>query len=113
MPVPTLIDFAWLLRDLDREAELVSVLESAPPTPWLEAARAIARDNFPRAIAQVARIGAPSVDAHTRLRAAEELARAGRHAEAHDHLGPALSFFRKAGATRYVAQAEQLLPPSA
>jgi tetratricopeptide (TPR) repeat protein len=113
MPAPTLIDFAWLLRDLGREAELLSALDSAPGTPWVEAAKAIAHECFPRAVEQVARIGAPSVEAYTRLRAAEELAHAGRHAEAEEQLGRAPVFFRKVGATRYIAQAEELLAASA
>jgi len=111
-PPATPIEFAWLLRDLGREAELLSALESAPATPWLEAARAIAHGDFAHGAELVARIGAPSVEAYTRLRVAEELARAGHHTEAHEQLAQALVFFRKVGATRYIAQAEELLAAS-
>jgi tetratricopeptide (TPR) repeat protein len=111
-PTVTLIEFAWLLRDLGREAELLSALASAPSTPWCHAARAIAKGNMTDGVDLSARIGAPSVEAYTRLRAAEELARAGHHAEARDCLAPALAFFRKVGATRYLARAEQVLGPS-
>jgi tetratricopeptide (TPR) repeat protein len=104
----TPIELAWLLRDLGRESELLSTLESAPSTPWLEATRAIARGDIAQSVELIARIGAPSVEAYARLRAAEELARLDRHAEADEQLRSALVFFRKVGATRYVAQAEEL-----
>jgi DNA-binding SARP family transcriptional activator/tetratricopeptide (TPR) repeat protein len=108
-PTVTPIELAWLIRDLGREAELLAALESAPSTPWHEAARAIADGDVVHSVELVARIGAPSVDAYARLRAAEELTRLGRLAGVHDILEPALVFFRKVGATRYLAQAEQLL----
>ena len=107
-PAVTPIEFVWLLRDLGREAELLSILESAPSTRWVEAARAIARGDLQEAVEVVARIGAPSVEAYTQLRAAQELARAGHHDDAHDHLAPAIGFFRRAGATRFLAQAEDV-----
>jgi DNA-binding SARP family transcriptional activator/class 3 adenylate cyclase len=108
-PAVTPIEFAWLIRDLGRDAELLTALESAPPTPWLEAARAIARGEIEHSVELVARIGAPSVNAYARLRAAEELARLGRHTDAATQLAPAVIFFRKVGATRYIAQAEETL----
>jgi tetratricopeptide (TPR) repeat protein len=112
-PAATPIEFAWLLRDLGRHAELLPALAAAPPTPWFEAARAIARGDFSHGVEVVARIGAPAVEAYTRLRTAEQLAGEGHHAEARDCLAPALAFFKKAGATRYRAQAEQVLAPAA
>jgi hypothetical protein len=108
-PTVTPIELAWLMRDLGREAEFLSVLELAPSTPWHDAARAIADGDFTHSVELVARIGAPSVDAYTRLRAAEELTRVGWIAGAHDHLEPALDFFRKVGAARYLVLAEALL----
>jgi DNA-binding SARP family transcriptional activator len=105
----TPIEFAWLLRDLGREAELLHALESAPSTPWLEAASAIARGDFLHGAELASRIGALSVAAYARLRTAQELARLRRHAEANEQLAPALAFFSKVGATRYVAQAEEAL----
>jgi DNA-binding SARP family transcriptional activator len=105
----TQVEFAWLLRDLGQEAELLTVLESAPFTPWLEAASAIARGEFLRSIELVARIGAPSVETYARLRTAQELARHGRHAEANEQLAHAVAFFKKTGATRHIAQAQELL----
>jgi tetratricopeptide (TPR) repeat protein len=112
IPVATPIEFAWLLRDLGRETELLFALESAPSTPWLDAARAIAHGEFAHCVELVARIGAPSVEAYARLRTAEELAGGGRHASARDCLAPALAFFTRVGATRYLRQADGLLARS-
>jgi hypothetical protein len=104
-----LIEFTWLLRDLGREGELLPAVESAPSTPWRDAARAIADGAFARAVELATRIGAPSVEAYTRLRVAEELMRAGQHEQAREELAPAIAFFEKVGARRYLAQAEELL----
>lgn len=86
---------------------------SAPATPWVEGPRAIATGDPTGSVEIVARLRAPSVEAYTRLRAAEELARAGHPEQARDQLAPALGFFRSVGATRYVTQAEELLAASA
>jgi tetratricopeptide (TPR) repeat protein len=112
VPAATPVEFVWLLRDLKREGEAVPTLKSNPSNPWLEGAMAIAIGNFGRSVEILAFLGAPLVEAYARLRAAEELARAGHHAEAGDCLAPALDFFRQVGATRYLAQAEQVLAPS-
>jgi len=81
--------------------------------PWLEAARTIADGDLAQSVEIVARIGAHSVEAYARLRAAEELSRTGRLAEVHDLLEPALAFFRHVGATRYLAQADKVLAGAA
>ena len=112
-PAVTLIECAWLLRDLGREAELLSALGSATSTPWCDAARAIARGDMAHGVELTARIGAPSAEAYTRLRAAQELARAGHRAEARECLAPADAFYRRVGAAYYLAQAEQVLARSA
>jgi gentisate 1,2-dioxygenase len=51
----------------------------------------------------------PREEAVARLLAAEQLVEQGRRAEADAHLQQALAFFRGAGATQIVQQAEQLL----
>jgi DNA-binding SARP family transcriptional activator len=109
VPAATPIEFAWLLRDLNREREFLAALEFAPSTRWRHAARAIVRGDFTRAVNLVTRLRAPSIEAYTRLRAAEALEQAGLHAQARDQLAPAVVFFRQVGATRFIAQAEQLL----
>jgi class 3 adenylate cyclase/tetratricopeptide (TPR) repeat protein len=111
-PAATPIEFAWLLRDLGREAEFFSAVESAPSTPWIEAAKAIAGGDFHEAVELVPRIGAPVVEAYTRLRAAEELARSGQRDAAREQSAQALSFFRKAGATHYIGRADLLASTS-
>jgi ATP/maltotriose-dependent transcriptional regulator MalT len=113
VPAVTPVEFVWLLRGLRREGEAAPTLESNPSNPWLEAAMAIAIGDFGRSVEILARLGAPSVEAYARMRTAQELARAGNRAEARDCLSPALAFFREVGATRYLAQAEQVLGPSA
>jgi tetratricopeptide (TPR) repeat protein len=105
----TPIELAWLLRDLGREGELLLALSSAPPSPWLDAATAIAAGDLERAIELVACIGAPPIEAYTRLRAAEQMVAAGHHAEAEPNLEQALAFYRHVGAARYVSQAEAML----
>jgi class 3 adenylate cyclase len=63
------------------------------------------------------RAGAAEAEARlgalARLRAAQELARTGRRAEADDQLRPALHFFRSVGATRFIREGEALLAASA
>ncbi len=54
-----------------------------------------------------------SEEAYARLRAAEQLASEGRHAEAQFHLERALSFYHSVGATAYLRRAEAVLLASA
>ncbi len=61
------------LDDRGREAGLRSALESAPAIPWFQAATAIAQGEYVDAVDVVTRIGAASVEAYSRLRAAEQL----------------------------------------
>jgi class 3 adenylate cyclase/tetratricopeptide (TPR) repeat protein len=111
-PAVTPIEFVWLLRDLEREQELLPVLEGAPPIPWVEATIAIVRGDYHAAIECVERIGAPAVEAYTRLRAAEELIRSGERDKAREQFALARDFFDKAGATHFVARADLLATPA-
>ena len=54
-------------------------------------------------------IGSPEEEAVTRLLAAEQLIDAGRRAEGDAQLLQAIAFYRAAGATRIVRDAEMLL----
>ena len=72
------------------------------------AAQAIVTGDFGRAAAVLAEIAFRPGEAYTRLRAAEELAGAGRTAEAEAHLEPALDFYREVGATRFIGEGEAL-----
>jgi hypothetical protein len=77
------------------------------------AASAPAYQEFVAAAESLDSMGAARLAALARLRAAQELARTGRRAEADVPLRPALGFFRSVGATRYVGEAEALLAASA
>lgn len=85
---PTPTEFAWLLRDLHRESELLPALKSAPPTPWIHAAKAIAGGNLDHGVKLVTAIGAPSIEAYTRLRTEEAMVAQGRPREAGPHSLP-------------------------
>jgi class 3 adenylate cyclase/predicted ATPase len=84
-----------------------------PQTAWLEAARALADDDFRRAIAIYERTGATADTAAAHLYAARRLVAAGNRAEADRYLQPALAFYRSVGATPRVREAEELLQASA
>jgi class 3 adenylate cyclase/tetratricopeptide (TPR) repeat protein len=83
------------------------------PTPWLEAARAFAGNDFQKALELYERIESAPDLAAVHLHAAESLASSGQRAEADAHLGSALAFYRAVGATLYVRRAESLLAASA
>ena len=87
--------------------------DAAEQTPWLEAARALADEDFRRAIEVYERAGAVPDVAAVQLYAARKLVDAGRRREADLYLAPALSFYRSVGATRRVRQGEALLAASA
>jgi hypothetical protein len=108
----TPIEFAWLHRDLARQQELLTVLDSAPSMPWMEGARAIANGELLEALEIVARLELPVVESYTRLRTAEAFAQARDREEASKVVESALGFFRGAGATRWLRQAEALLAGS-
>jgi predicted ATPase len=105
----TPIELAWLLRDLHGQAELARALTVTRSNPWLEAAAAIAHDDFATATTVVAAIGAPSVEAYTQLRAAKEMISLGQSREATALLESALAFYGSVGAIRYIQDAEAAL----
>jgi DNA-binding SARP family transcriptional activator/class 3 adenylate cyclase len=105
----TPIEVAWLLRDLGHHTKFVQALSAAPSSPWVDTAMAIAAGDVDQAIKLVASIGAPSIEAYTRLRAAEAMVALGRRTHARHQLEQALVFYRSVEATRYVSQAENLL----
>jgi class 3 adenylate cyclase/tetratricopeptide (TPR) repeat protein len=102
----------WAADQLDRGDEMLALL---PPgdTPRRRAARAVLERDFVRAASLFESTGAVRSEAMARLRAAEELVRAGRRAEADEQLQRALAFYRSVGATRYIRRGESLLSKSA
>ncbi len=107
------VELAWALRALGREADFAAAREKAMPAAWVDAAAAVAEGRLMQAAELLARIGAHTEEARARLGAAEQLIRAGRRPEANKQLDAALTFFRSLGATWYVRQGEALLAESA
>jgi hypothetical protein len=100
------VDLAVDMVALGRPAE---VLDDAPPSPWLEAARAFVAGDPRRAAASYAEIGARPDEAYARLTAARRLLGDGRLAEGRTELDRALGFYREVGATTHLAAATELL----
>ncbi|HEX7270215.1 MAG TPA: hypothetical protein VF256_22705, partial [Streptosporangiaceae bacterium] len=98
---------------LGRRDEARRWLENAQNSPWFDAARDLIDQKFARAAESLDSMGAARSGALARLRAAQELAKAGRRAEADDQLRRALNFFRSVGATRFIREGEALLAASA
>ena len=82
-------------------------------SPWYVAVRELADREFVAAAESLDSMGAARSAALARRRAAQELARTGRRAEADDQLRHALSFFRSVDVTRFIREAEALLAASA
>ena len=94
-----LADLAFALAGLDRAGELAPVAGRTPTrTRWLDAAEAAGGGDWPIAAGIYARIGSLPDEALARTRAAADLARADRRAEADDQLRRASDFYRRAGA---------------
>jgi tetratricopeptide (TPR) repeat protein len=92
---------AWLAVDLDRRAEVESILEESIFPRWTAVARAILADEPALAADLLAEIGERPEEAYARLRAGGPQA------------GRALRFYESAGAAYYVGEAQRLLVASA
>jgi class 3 adenylate cyclase/predicted ATPase len=101
-----LIDLGWLLHDLGRGDELPPARKGGV---WLAAAQELVMEEFAVAADLLGESGFRTEEAYARLRAAEQLARNGRAAEAAAQRDRALAFYRSVGATAYVRRAEALL----
>ncbi len=88
--------------ELDRAADIEAIAETAPtPTPWRDAGLALGRGD-PAAAAEIfGEMGALPFEAEARLLAARAGVDAG--------LDEAIAFFRRVGATAYLAEAERRL----
>ena len=107
-------DLADVLQALGRGTELLELLAHAKtPTPWLEAAAAVAAAEFQRAADLYDQIESQPDAAFARLQAAKQLVGAGRRAEANEQLSRARVFHRQVGATGYLGQADALAAASA
>jgi len=105
---------AWLFGELGRGGQFAEALDRArAQTPWHEAARLVVAGDLAGAADLYAEIGSVPDEAYARLRAAAELVRAGRRAEADRELRLALPVFVQLGANAWAAEAEALLAESA
>ena len=104
------VDLALSLLELGRERELLEhTSQLTISTPWLEAAREIARGQLVEAADHLATTGSVACESSVRLAAARRLSAEGRHAEAERQLTPALAFYRSVGATAAIREGEALL----
>jgi tetratricopeptide (TPR) repeat protein len=100
-------DLSWALVDLGRTDDLVAAIDRVERrTRWVEAAEATARGDYAGAAGIYAEAGNDAAQAYAGLRAAQ----AGQPGA---RLEQAIAFFRKAGATAYLAEAEALVAASA
>lgn len=107
------LEFAWVAAHLGLGRELREFLEEFPaPTRWTRAALALVEGDYAWVADAPYEIGHLDGEAAARLRAAEKLVAEGRRAEAEAQLEKALAFFRAVGATRFIREAEALLPAS-
>jgi DNA-binding SARP family transcriptional activator/class 3 adenylate cyclase len=100
-------DLAVLVVELGRPAE--SLPDALAPTRWHEAVRLFVQREFQAATEVFEAMGADADAAVARLYAARQLAAGGNAAAAQGELEPAIAFFTKAGAIRFLAEARGLL----
>ena len=102
-------EFAVVARAIGVDAWLDGLARrSTWRTPWLEALEELLRGDADRAVERYAALS-PKDEAFARVEAAKAHLAAGRTDEARAHLERALAFYRQAGATRYITEAEALL----
>jgi hypothetical protein len=105
---------AIVLHTLGRGTELVELATTlAMPTPWLQAATALAAGEFNQAADRYGEIGSLPDEAYARLRAGEQLLNTGRRPDGKAQLQQALAFYRYVGATAYLREADALIVASA
>jgi class 3 adenylate cyclase/tetratricopeptide (TPR) repeat protein len=97
-------------HELGIARQLRAIVEAAPSGDrWAPGIRAALDGDDIAAAERHAEMGLRPLEAHARLRGAEQLIAEGRQAEADEHLERALAFWRSVGATRFVRRAESLL----
>jgi class 3 adenylate cyclase/tetratricopeptide (TPR) repeat protein len=105
----SLVRAAWAAALLGRSDDLRGVLEGEFDSKWVDCARAFAAGDLATAADLCVQLECGPEEAYSRLRLAERLAAEGRRADADAELETALAFYRKAGATYFIHQAESLL----
>ncbi len=103
------VDLAAQLRETGRNDAGQAIVARIPDGTWREACLAVVDGDYAAAADIVATVGSERLQADLRLRAARSLAAAGRLAEAEAQLDLARTFFRKVGATAYLAEADEIV----
>jgi class 3 adenylate cyclase/tetratricopeptide (TPR) repeat protein len=110
----SLIGAAWAPDEVGLRPAVLRALGRAPiAIPWRNACELLAQRRWVQAADAFAALDRRFDEARARLHAAEELVAQGRRAEADAQLEPAIAFFGRAGASRYMRRAESLLAQSA
>ncbi|HEV8603496.1 MAG TPA: AAA family ATPase [Gaiellaceae bacterium] len=113
-PPTTAPDTAAVALNLGREQEFIDAAAvSTGGEAWLRAGVAYVSGEFSHAADLYAEMGTVPGEADARLRAAEQLVKAGQRAKAEPELQRALALWRSVGATAYVREGEALLAASA
>jgi class 3 adenylate cyclase/tetratricopeptide (TPR) repeat protein len=107
------IDLAHAADVLGRRDDLRDWLGTLDYSPWFDVTRALLADDFDSALSALETMNARRLTALTQLRAAQAGAATGHSVGWHEHLHKALEFFHRVGASRYIREAEPLLPASA
>ncbi|HET7515642.1 MAG TPA: adenylate/guanylate cyclase domain-containing protein [Gaiella sp.] len=97
------------LLDARRPREAENIVGRMPAGPWRDACQALIDGDDARAADTLASIGTERLAAELRLRSARALTSAGRLGEAEAQLELARVFFRKVGATAFLAEADAIL----
>jgi hypothetical protein len=97
------------LLEAGRPQAAESIVGRMPESPWQVACGAVLDGEDARAADTLASMGTERLAADLRLRAARALAAAGRLGEAEAHLELARAFYRKVGATAFLAEADALV----
>jgi class 3 adenylate cyclase/tetratricopeptide (TPR) repeat protein len=112
--ISPLFDLAWVMAELRRSDELLEATRrAAARTLHVDAAEALAQGNFLAAADIYVGMGSLPSEAYARLRATAQLIDAGQRQRADQQLQSTLAFWRSVNATRYVREAEALLPATA
>jgi predicted ATPase/class 3 adenylate cyclase len=106
---PWIVDLALVLHAHGRSGETLEARDAfGPPSPWQEAALAIAEGDLVTAAAVLEAKGAATQEAYVRLAAAKSLDEQGRRPEARDQLSRASAFFHEVGATACLREADAI-----
>jgi tetratricopeptide (TPR) repeat protein len=108
---------AWALPeiavDLERVAEAREILEKLPPSTGRSAMLALLDGRFEEAADHYAAANILLFEAEARLRAGKQLVASARREDAQRQLERGLAFFRSAGASIFVEEAERLVVEAA